>query len=389
MISEDELLILKIKKDNGVKLSKEEKKFLKENSKEEQEKKSKMSIGERLKQASNIKYAQLMGDDEVDNFPIREYIPSTNLMINSQISGSPFLGHPSGRILQLAGPESVGKSMLALDFLKNAQKMGYFGIIYDSEFASNDKTELKSKGIDTERLLYIPVNTVEILKTSILNILNDIQKDERVYIIVDSVGNLSTSKEMADSTEGNSTRDMTRAGQLKALFRTITIQAGLKNVPIIIVNHTYANLSGGLYASDIISGGSGSLYNSSIILTFSKAQNKDSNGKVTGSYITSTTQKCRTAKERTKVKFLIDFSGGIQKYSGMDLFCIDNKVLEKSGGHYFINQDSMKIFNEEKIKLTPEIYDRLLENGLDKILHNYFHYSDITEQIIGDSEENS
>jgi RecA/RadA recombinase len=387
-ISENELLVLKTKQENSIKLTKDEKQLLKENNAEAKEKKGKMSFGQRLQAAAKCEYSQLMGDDEVDKFPIRNYIDTGNVLLNAQISSDGRKGMPSGRIWQLSGESSVGKSYLGLETLKNAQKMGYFGILYDSEMANNDKEALKERGIDTEKLLYIPIDTVENLKTSLLNIIDEVGDNDKVFIMVDSIGNLSTRKELEDSIDGAATKDMTRPAQLKALFRTCTLRAGVKNIPIIVVNHTYATIGGFFSGGQTIAGGGGSLYNSSIISQFSKAQEKGADGKTSGALITSTNIKCRTAKEKTKVKFTIDFEDGLTKYSGLELFCTEEKLIGKEGRSTVFAEKTGFKQGEKYSKLTDELWEEFLEKYLYVYLTNKFSYSSVFEELeLGEDDE--
>jgi len=386
-ISKEELLEIEIKHKNGLKLTKEEKEILKANSAEAKAKKSKMSFGERMKAACKAEHAQLMGDGETDNFPIRDWINTGNYLLNSQISADYKRGMPSGRVWQLAGESSVGKSYLALETLKNAQALGYFGILFDSEMANNSKEDLKARGIDTEQLLFIPIDTVENLKTSVLNILEETEKDDKVIIIIDSIGNLSTRKELEDSLEGSATKDMTRASQLKALFRTMTIKAGIKNIPVIVVNHSYAQIGGFLSGQQQVAGGGGPAYNSSIINMFTKAQEKDKEGKMSGALLTSTVTKCRTAKEKTKVKFTIDFENGLTKCSGLELFCSDEKLISKTGRSWVFAEKTKFKQGESFTKISDELWEEFLDKYLGNYLHDKFAYSSVFEELGLDEEE--
>lgn len=376
---------IEFKQKNGIKLNKEEKQILKENSAEERAKKGKMSFGQRLQAACKAEFSALMGDNDEDVYPIRDWISTGNLLLNAQISSDVNKGIPSGRVVQLAGESAVGKTYLALEILKNAQAMGYFGVLYDSEMANNDKVSLKSRGIDTNNLLYVPIDTVENLKTSVLNIIEEADKDDKVIIIIDSIGNLSTNKELEDSIDGSGTKDMTRAAQLKALFRTCTIKAGVKNIPIIAINHVYAAMS--FMGGNVIAGGGGPAYNSSVTLTFTKAQEKGTDGSITGGLISSTTTKCRTAKEKTKVKFSIDFESGLNQYSGLELFCKEEKLIEgdKRGWKFAKKTNFMQ--DEEKIKLTPEIWDNFIKSYLGAYLHETFAYNSVHDDLLGDNDE--
>lgn len=378
-ISKEELLELEIKQKNGIKLSKEEKNLLKANSAEEKAKKAKMSFGERLLKVAKSEYASL-GDE--DRFPIRDWISTGNYLFNAQISADPYKGVPSGRVVQLAGISSSGKTFMALETAKNAQDLGYYVVLYDSEMANNDKEALKARGIDTSKLMYIPIDTVENLKTSMLNILDECTEDDKLMIIVDSIGNLSTNKELEDSTEGSTTKDMTRPAQLKALFRTATLKAGVKNVPVLIINHVYAQI-GSFVGGNVTGGGSGPQYNSSIVVEFTKAQEKGSDGRMSGALVSSIVTKCRTAKERTKIKFTIDFESGLKPWSGMLQFVLDEGLLEKDGRGFKLNSKIPNNFwKEEKIsKITEEFWKSFMDAYLYKYLVNKFKYQSLSDDL--------
>lgn len=391
-VTEKELLELKIKIENNIKLSREEKKILKENDKEAQEKKKSMSFGERLKLASRSEFAQLQGDGEIDNYAIRDWISTGNWLFNAQISGDPFKGCPSGRVMQLAGINSCGKTYLMLETIKSAQDLGYFAVILDSEFANNDKAELKKRGINLENCLFIPVDTVEAVSTTVINLLDEIGVNEKVIIGIDSIGNLSTNKEINDISEGSETADMTRARKLRAFFRTCTLKAGIKNVPIIPINHTYSQIGG--FGGRVVGGGEGSLYNSSIIAEFTKAQEKNTAGDETvGALITSTVTKCRTAKEKTKVKFSINFEDGLKLESGLLDYCVAEKLLLKVKQSYVYNKAFMgteKFYVEtefSKGKLTQEWWKTFLDNYLAEYLRHQFKYQSSTEGIHVEEED--
>jgi RecA/RadA recombinase len=390
----EELQTIKLKIEAGVNLTKEEKAIWKNNSKEEKAARAKLSFGQKLLLSAKSDFAQLMGKDDVDRYPIRDWLDTGNALFNAQISADPDRGMPSGRILQLAGIESSGKTYLSIEIAKNAQAVGYFVVLYDSEFDKNDRQALAERGINLEKLLYIPVDTVENCKTSVLNILDEI-KDERVIILIDSIGNLSTTKEVEDSEAGSSTKDMSRPAQLKALFRTCTLRAGLKNVPMIIVNHVYASMS--MYSpGNVIGGGSGSKYNSSIIIEFGRSQQKAEDKTVIGTIVTSTATKCRTAKEKTKVKFTIDFECGLKRYSGLDLFCADEGIIVKEGTKgkcYKLNPvktNNLMLSIGEKFALKEmddAFWAELLERFLGDYLRKHFKYQGLDEMSLDMEDE--
>lgn len=335
----------------------------------------------RLVKASKTESAGVMADYE-DIAP-RDFISSGNYLFNSLLAADPFKGLPSGKIITLAGPPGCGKTITMLEMMKNAQSQGYTAVLYDSEMANNDKVALKARGIDTDNLIYIPIDTVEALKTSLLNILEEVSEGEKVFIGIDSLGNLSTEKEMRDSLEGSDKKDMTRAAQLKALFRTVTLKAGLKQVPIICINHTYVN-PGSFIPQNIVAGGSGGLYMSSIIIQFSKAQDKEA-GETTGAIITCKSDKNRFAKEKSKIKFSINFAKGIMPYSGLLGFCEDEKLFKKEGRSY--------IYKDVKYgpkDLNKEFWDKELAGNLGEYLRNRFKYgSQLDDLDLSDEEDDN
>lgn len=387
IVDEKYLMELKIKLENNIKLSREEKKILKENDKEAQEKKKNMSFSERMKLASKSEYAQLMGENEEDKYSIRDYIDTGCWLLNAQISSDPFKGMPSGRVWQKVGINSCGKTFIMRKTAVNAQKMGYFLVILDSEMANGDKTDLKNSGIDIENCLFVPIDTVENMTTTVINLLDEVTPTDKLFIGIDSIGNLSTSAEIGNLTEGSETADMTRARKLRAFFRTITIKAGIKNVPISIINHTYSQIGG--VGGRVVGGGEGSLYNSTIINEFTKAQEKNSTQTETiGAIITSTTTKCRTAKEKSKVKFNISFDEGLQQDSGLLEYCLDEKLLLKYKQSFVFNPAFVgkeEWYTDEpmnKKKLTLEFWKTFLDNYLADYLRNQFKYQSSTDGLI-------
>lgn len=395
-VTEKELMELKIKLENGIKLSKMEKKILKDNSQEEKDKKKTMSFGERLKHVTGSEYAQLMGDNEPDKYPIRDWISTGNYLFNAQIAGSPYKGCPSGRIWQLAGLNSVGKTFLMLETVKNAQALGYFFVLFETEMANNSKEDLKARGINTENMLFIPCPTVAELNTQLINILDEVTPEDKVIIGIDSIGNISTSKELADKTSGNDARDFTKQTELRAMFRTVTLKAGIKNVPIIVINHVYSQIMG--FGGNIISGGEGSQYNSSIISAFTKAQekgtSKDNKDETVGAKITSTNVKCRTAKEKTKIHFSIDFESGLTPYSGLFDWCYEDEgILIKEKNSYRINTEKLPQLASKKDdlitknKMGATFWEEFLKNGLADYMISRFSYQSSTEGIEVEAEE--
>jgi len=333
--------------------------------------------------------------DDGDYGKIRDHIDLGAVILNAQVSADPRKGIPSGRVIQMAGPESSGKTFLCLEAVKAAQNMGYFIIYYDTE-AANDAESLGSRGLDLSQLLYSPIATVEELTTSILNVLNETTDKDRIMIVIDSLGNLSSTKELEDSTDGKATRDMTRAQKLKALFRTVTVKAGTLNVPIMAVNHVYASI-GSYFGGTTVAGGSGPAYANSCTLELTKAQDKKGD-QIIGGIFTSKATKNRLAREKTKVKFKISFEHGIARYSGLAEMASELGwlILPDRARTYRVNKGGVipkecqgrsneaKVAYKEWLETLPTVSKDVVEEGRDEVFWEGF-LDDGFEDVLKDT----
>ena len=260
--------------------------------------------------------------DQSNFSEVTEWIHTGNYHLNACVSGSLFRGWPNNRSCSVAGPSGTGKTFLTLNSVREAINMGYSVIYYDSE-AAVDKEQMIKFGIDTTKVNYQPVNTVQDFRTSITTITQKMQDIKRkggeipkLMIILDSAGNLATQKESDDAASGSDKADMTRSKVLKSIFRIImTPMADLK-IPFIFTNHTYQSQS--FIPQQIAGGGTGPEYAASIVLMLNKAQLKDGADKV-GIIVTAKPTKNRFAKP-TPIKFHLDFSKGMNPYVGLEQY---------------------------------------------------------------------
>lgn len=262
---------------------------------------------------------------------IDEYIPTGNYVLNAQLSGSLFGGIPNTRSVALSGESGVGKSFLCLNIAREAQKMGYYIIYCDSE-AAIDEDIVRKFGIDPDRVRYQPVNTIKSLKNICANLYDQLKekKDKgfelpKIMMIVDSIGNLATEKERNDALSGSDKKDMTRAGDIRSMFRIITTDLAELKIPLVFTNHSYTAV-GSYVPTQIMSGGGGAIYAASMILMLSKANLKESNKDAekagmtkTGVLVTSKPSKNRFAKP-IPVKFHISFYNGMNPYVGLERY---------------------------------------------------------------------
>jgi hypothetical protein len=204
-------------------------------------------------------------------------------------------------------------------------------LFYDSEFGT-PQSYFDAFGIDTSRVLHTPLTDIEQLKFDIMKQLSEVQRGDNLIIVIDSIGNLASKKEVDDAMDGKSVADMSRAKQVKSLFRMITPHLSLKDIPMIVVNHTYKTLE--LYAKDVVGGGTGSYYSADNIFILGRQQEKDGT-EVTGYNFIINVEKSRYVKEKSKIPVSLSYNGGISKWSGLLDIALESKhVIKPSNGWY-------------------------------------------------------
>ena len=275
-----------------------------------------------LKSLGN-QYASVLS--ECDDKPV--FLDSGSYMFNALLSGSIYGGIPDNRVIALAGPEATGKTYLAVGLAGKFLSLNPKAVVFyfESEHAVDEDMTAK-RGLDNKRIAKIPIATVEEFRTQCLRLLDNylaIAAEDRgpLMIILDSLGMLSTNKEIDVATKGDDTRDMTRTQLIKAAFRIITLKAGRARVPMIVLNHTYeqigANTKPGMKSYEM-SGGGGIKYAASTIVYLTKKKIWNDESKETdGNFIHCKNVKSRlTVPERT-VDVQLMYNGGIQPYYGL------------------------------------------------------------------------
>jgi hypothetical protein len=287
------------------------------------------SVLEKLKKNSRIKEAEVLADSQY--FEKVELTSTAVPMINVALSGSLNGGIASG-LSVFAGPSKHFKTSYALliasaylEKHKDACLM-----FYDSEFGS-PQAYFHSFGIDTNRVLHIPVKDVEELKFDLVNQLNDLDRKDKVFVIIDSIGNLASKKELEDAIDAKSVTDMSRAKSLKGLFRMVTPYLTIKDVPCIAVNHTYQEM--GLFPKAIVSGGTGVYYSASNIWIIGRQQDKVGT-EVQGYHFVINVEKSRFVKEKSKIPISVSWDGGIDKYSGLLDLALEAGYIQKPSAQF-------------------------------------------------------
>jgi len=327
-----------------------------------------MSILDKIKKNSTIKETAVLSQSKF--FTKKDMIPTSIPIINVALSGRLDGGLTPG-LTMWAGPSKHFKTAFSLLMAKSYMEKYEDSVLlfYDSEFGT-PQSYFDSFGIDTDRVVHTPIMDVEQLKFDIMQQLNNIERNEHVIIVIDSIGNLASKKEVEDAMDGKSVADMSRAKQMKSLFRMVTPHLTMKDIPLVVVNHTYKEI--GLYPKDIVGGGTGSYYSADNIFILGRQQEKDGN-ELTGYKFIINVEKSRYVKEKSKIPVSVSFDGGLSKWSGLLDIALESKhVVKPSNGWYAkCNPDTGEV-EDKKYRLadtnTKEFWMPIL---MDKSFYDY------------------
>jgi RecA/RadA recombinase len=308
-----------------------------------------MSLMDKIKKNSTIKDSSILSKSKF--FTDKDMVPTDVPMINVALSGKLDGGIIPG-LTMWAGPSKHFKTAFSLLMAKAYMDKYPEAVLlfYDSEFGTPIKY-FETFGINMERVLHTPLTDIEQLKFDIMQQLQDVNRGDKLMIILDSIGNLASKKEVEDALDGKSVADMSRAKQVKSLFRMVTPHLNLKDIPMVVVNHTYKEI--GMFPKDIVGGGTGSYYSADNIFILGRQQEKDGTEVVGYNFIINV-EKSRYAKEKSKIPISVSFDGGIQKYSGLvDIAIEGNFVSKPSPGWYAkVDQKTGEIGDKVRFEAT-------------------------------------
>ena len=285
---------------------------------------------ERLQKNSTIRETDILTESKFfsNKDLIQTSVPAVNVALSGKLDGGLTPG-----LTVFAGPSKHFKTAFAMLLAKAFQDKYKDGVIlfYDSEFGA-PQSYFETFDIDTNRVVHSPIADIEQLKHDIMQQLNGVERDDHIMIIVDSVGNLASKKEVEDALEGKSVADMTRAKQMKSLFRMITPHLTIKDIPAIVVNHTYKEI--GLFPKDVVSGGTGIYYSADNIFIIGRRQQKTGT-EVSGYEFIINVEKSRFVREKSKIPVEVTWEKGISKWSGLlDMALASGHVIKPSNGWY-------------------------------------------------------
>ena len=307
-----------------------------------------------IKETGN-EYGTIVSDGLATAY-VSGYVDTGSFVFNALCSGSLYGGLPQNKITAIAGESATGKTFFVLGVCKAFLEDNPDGnvVFFESESAVT-KDMIESRGINSSRMLLLPITTVQEFRYQALQVLEAYQADETrppLLLCLDSLGMLSTTKEIEDTEAGKETRDMTRSQIVKAAFRVLTLKLGKLGVPLLITNHTY-DVIGSMFPQKEMGGGSGLKYAASTIIYLSKKKDKDGTD-VVGNIIHCKTYKSRLTKENQMVDVRLSYTKGLDRYYGLVELGEKHGIFNKVSTRYEM-PDGSKVFGKQMLS-EPEKY---------------------------------
>lgn len=310
-------------------------------------------------------------------------IPMMNVAFSGKLDGGMVPG-----LTMFAGPSKHFKTLFSLVCAKAyMDKYPESALLfYDSEFGT-PKSYFQSLEIDMDRVVHTPITDVEQLKFDLVNQVKELGRDDKVIIVIDSIGNLASKKEVEDAENQKSVADMSRAKALKSLFRIVTPHLTLKDIPLIAVNHTYKEI--GMFPKDIVGGGTGSYYSADNIFIIGRQQEKEGT-EITGYNFILRVEKSRYVREKAAIPITVSFENGISKWSGlMDAALESGHVTKPKNGWYAkVDTETGEVFENHRLKDTEneEFWNPILESeSFQEYIRN--KYQSASTSLLADSED--
>ena len=331
--------------------------------------------------ASGNEYASIV-DDGVEGGDVDSFIDTGSYVLNGLLSGSIHGGLPSNKITALAGESATGKTFFLMGMVKNfLDSNPDAGVLYFESESAITKQMVIDRGIDPKRMIILPVTTVQEFRTETLRVLNKYLETpesdrKKMMLCLDSLGMLSTTKEVEDTSEGKETRDMTRAQVLKAAFRVITLKLGRAKLPMVITNHTY-DVVGSMFPTKEMGGGSGLKYAASSIVYLSKRKEKDGT-EVVGNIVHCKNHKSRLTIENKMVDVRLSYDKGLDRYYGLLDLAEKYNIIKKVSTRYEL-PDGTKAFGKQINREPEKYFTEDIMNQLEDACKKEFKYGNTLE----------
>lgn len=316
-----------------------------------------MSLLDKLRKNSTIKDAAILSKSKF--FAAKDSVPTSVPAINIALSASLRGGITPG-LTMWAGPSKHFKTAFSLLMAKSYldQYPDAVLLFYDSEFGT-PQSYFQSFNIDMDRVFHTPITDVEELKFDLMQQMDKIERGDHIIIVIDSIGNLASKKEVEDALGGKSAADMTRAKQLKSLFRMVTPHLTIKNLPMVVVNHTYMTLE--MYSKPVVGGGTGSYYSADNIFIIGRQQEKATSGKDKGDLLgynfIINVEKSRYVREKSKIPITVLHKGGISRWSGLleqaeEAGLLVKTTIGKSTGYFKTDLETGEVLEDKAYRVA-------------------------------------
>lgn len=354
-----------------------------------------MGLLDKMLKAGAVKSSSVLSKSKFfeEKNPIQTELPIVNIAFSGSLNGGLIPG-----LTVIAGQSKSFKTLLSLYCMKAYLDKYEDGValLYDSEYGITPEY-LESYDIDTDRVIHIPVEDVEQLKFDITKRLEQVEKDDNVFIMIDSVGNLASKKEVEDAMNEKAVADMSRAKALKSLFRIVTPKLTAKNIPCIAINHVYQEI--GMFPKAIVSGGTGIYYSANQIFIITKSMEKDGTD-LAGFKFTINIEKSRFVKEKSKLPFTVLYDSGIQKWSALFDLALEAGFITKasSGWYNLVDQETGEVIEPRRrlkdIEQDDAFFEKLVANSDFNVyierkykLNNVAETDDRTDDLIESTSE--
>jgi RecA/RadA recombinase len=314
-----------------------------------------LSLKDKLLKNSTVDLTATLDKSKI--FGKKDVITTRIPALNVALSGDPDGGLVPG-MLMIAGPSRHFKTAFALVMISSFLQKYPDGMIlfYDNEFGSPE-AYFKGFNIPLDKVVHTPIKTIEELRTDISNQLENLTREDKVLIMIDSVGNLASAKEVKDALDGSEKADMTRAKVFKSLWRIVTPHLTLKDIPAVVINHTYGSMD--MYSKQVVSGGTGGMLSSDNVWIIGRQQDKDGN-EIAGYNFIINIEKSRYVKEKSKIPISVSFESGINRWSGLFDLALEGSYITrtKPGWYCKVNKETGEVITDKSYR-----EDDIIDNG--------------------------
>ena len=315
--------------------------------------------------------------DGVEAGDVSSYVDTGSYILNALVSGDIHGGIPSNKITALAGETATGKTFFALGMVKQfLADNPSGGVLYFESESALTKDMIESRGIDSQRMIILPVTTIQEFTHQAVKVVENHTEDKPLMMCLDSLGMLSTTKEVGDISEGKETKDMTRAQLVKGCFRVLTLKLGKAGIPLLVTNHTYKQV-GTMFPTDVMGGGSGLQYAASTIIFLSKRKEKEGTD-VVGNIIHCKNFKSRLTKENKRVDVLLRYDLGLNRYYGLLELAEKYDIIKKVSTRYEM-PDGTKLYGKQILSDPEKYFTDDIMKSLNEAANKEFSYGGFDE----------